>query len=126
MPEANFLRGKQITIPSYCSLHISLPLLLTLVSILLLNLLASLLAAGVRAKKLIDMQTVTLQFSALADLVKFKNFIATDNIELNFSNLTIFCQCSVTELEKATSFYSATILSGSEKVISANNNSFAQ
>ncbi|RYF87061.1 MAG: hypothetical protein EON98_01725 [Chitinophagaceae bacterium] len=100
--------------------------MLTLVSILLLNLLASLLAAGVRAKKLIDMQTVTLQFSALADLVKFKNFIATDNIELNFSNLTIICQCSGTELEKATAFYAATILPGSEKTTSLNSNSFAQ
>ena len=61
-------------------------------------------------QKLIDMKTVTLQFPGLSALVKFKDFLQTDNIELNFTSLTLICECSEMEMQEAVAVYGAVII----------------
>lgn len=56
------------------------------------------------------MHTTILQFTSLEDLLKFKAFIQTENVEVNFNSLSVSCRISEEEFNRTIASYPVTIL----------------
>jgi hypothetical protein len=110
-----------ITVPSYKPGGLDLPLRFTLVSILPVKPPGKSFSSWHFSNNMKDMQKTTiLQFTALEDLMKFKGFIQTENVEINFNSLTISCQVADEEFDHAVASYSVTILYRGEGMLMSN------